>query len=137
PSAPELEIEDVAPGAELEIEPTGIATGAVKGVPLSDDSELELEIEMPEEPEEPKKAEPARPAPAPRPAPQTRPAARPVPEKVEEETPEDLAGGLSLGSEGEGLSIELEEEPAQPAVRGGDSGLPAAAASRSEEHTSE
>ncbi|HKB07047.1 MAG TPA: tetratricopeptide repeat protein [Candidatus Polarisedimenticolia bacterium] len=127
-STPELEIEDAPPGAELEIEPTSIASGAVKGVPVSDDSELELEIEMPEEPEEPKRAEPVRPAPAPRPAPPTPPAARPVPEKIEEETPEDL--GLSLGSEGEGLAIELEEEPAPAAARGGDSGLPAAASSR-------
>ena len=54
--------------------------------------------------------------------PSAKPAARtptrPVPEKIEEETPEDLAGGLSFGDLGDEITIEIEDEASASAAGG-------------------
>lgn len=112
--APELEIEELVSGDDLEIEPT--ARGAAAGKVLEEeapDAGLELELEMPEEPT------PKKPA-SPRAAPAPRETAGPVPERVEEETPEDLAGDMSLGDLGDEITIEVEEDgaPAPPVPAG-------------------
>ncbi|HZE89497.1 MAG TPA: tetratricopeptide repeat protein, partial [Verrucomicrobiae bacterium] len=101
-STPELELEEIAPGTELEIEPTSLRAEPAKGVEESPDGDLELEIEMPEEPA------PRKPASAPVAAPQA--AARAAPEKVEEETPEDMSGGLSFADAGDEITIEVEDD---------------------------
>jgi tetratricopeptide (TPR) repeat protein len=120
-TTPELELDEVSSGAELEIETTGVAAGAPKVVEETDDIGLELEIEMPDEP--------APAGPAPRSISSPQPAARPVPEKIEEETPEDLPGGLSLGDAGDEITIEVEGDGGDlAAVQGGDSAQPLAAA---------
>ncbi|HEV8702459.1 MAG TPA: tetratricopeptide repeat protein [Candidatus Polarisedimenticolia bacterium] len=105
--APELEIEEMDTVGDLEIEPTAqpeAPEAVVEAEP--DDSGLELEIEMPDEPAPTK---PAVTPPAPRPAPASRTAAAPAPAKVEEETPEDMAGGMSLGDLGDEFTIEVED----------------------------
>ncbi len=103
---PELEIvEEVTETPSIEIEPEETA---------GDDISLELEI--PDEPPEPVRPAPAKPAVkaavgVPKPPVKEPPApARPVPEKIEEETPEDLTGGLSFAGEGDEITIEIEEE---------------------------
>ncbi|MBI1950732.1 MAG: tetratricopeptide repeat protein, partial [Acidobacteria bacterium] len=111
--APELEIEELAPGEDLEIEPTAqveAAGKAIEGEPP--DAGLELEIEMPEDPA-------PRRSPEAHPAPELKGAAGPVPERVEEETPDDLAGDLSLGGLGDEFTIEVEDEGAAPPVPAG------------------
>ena len=113
PAAPrELEIEE-AEGEALEIETAEASTSSDTGI----------EIELPEEeapaPEPPKPAPPSPRGPAIKggaakgsaPAGRAAPVpARPVPEKVEEETPEDLAGGLSFADAGGEITIEIEDE---------------------------
>ncbi len=119
-STPELELEELPFGAELEIEPTSLAAETAKVVEESPDTDLELE--MPEEPA------PKKPASVPAAARQA--AARPAPEKVEEETPEDLSGGLSFGDAGDEFTIEVEDDGGSPATVPGrdDSDQPVAAA---------
>jgi tetratricopeptide (TPR) repeat protein len=108
---PELEIEEVGgpPELEIEVEEPGRATG------------MEIEIDLAEEP-------PA-PAPAPRPAAKPSPAkpatskpapskpaaaAKARPEKIEEETPDDLAG-LSFGDDGdEEITIDMAGDQPAP-----------------------
>ncbi len=124
-TTPELELEEVSSGAELEIEPTGVAAGPPRVEEETADTGLELEIEMPDEPAPPKPA----PAPAPRSITSPQAADRPVPERIEEETPEDLPGELSLGDGGDEFTIEVEGEGGGPAaVPAGDSARPLAAA---------
>jgi tetratricopeptide (TPR) repeat protein len=124
-STPELEIEEVPAEDELVIEPAGAAPAPAQGADEGDDADLDLEIEMPEEPAPRKPPPPAPAAPAARAGSSSRPAARPVPEKVEEETPEDLAGGLSLGTATDEFTIELEDDGgAPPSVPGGDAVAP-------------
>ena len=111
--APELEIEELVSGDDLEIEPT--ARGGATGKVIEEeapDAGLELEIEMPEEPTSKKPA-------SPRAAPASRESAGPVSERVEEETPEDLAGDMSLGGLGDEFTIEVEEDGA-PVPAGAD-----------------
>ena len=125
--APELEIEELETDGSLEIEPTAHAAAPETVVDEeSGDSGLELEIEMEDEPA------PAKPAPAPpasRPAPASRAAApKAQPEKIEEETPDDLPGEMSLGDLGDDLSLEVEEEnPPRPVPAGADQAEPVAA----------
>ncbi len=121
-STPELELEEIAPGTELEIEPTSLSADLAKGVDESPDGDLELEIEMPEEPA------PKKPASIPVTTPQA--AARAAPEKVEEETPEDLSGGLSFADAGDEITIEVEDDGGSATtVRGrDDAALPVAVA---------
>ena len=119
---PELEIEEVAETPPLEIESS-------QALPESD---LEIEIEMPEAAPEPA---PARPAPAPaRPAkgpaggpaagrPAAAAKANPIPERVEEETPEDY---LSLTTSSEGsdeITIEIGDEGPAPQAQAPARGL--------------
>ena len=121
--APELEIEEIETDDGLEIEPTAHAAAPLKAVEEeSDDSGLELEIEMEEEPA-PAKAPPS-PPPA-RPAAASRAAPPKAPEPVEEETPEDLPGGMSLGDLGDEISLEVEEESSpHPVPAGADQSAP-------------
>ncbi|HXU12605.1 MAG TPA: tetratricopeptide repeat protein [Candidatus Binatia bacterium] len=116
--APELEIEELETDGSLDIEPTAHAAAPETVVDEeSGDSGLELEIEMEDEPA------PAKPVPAPpasRPAPASRAAApKAQPEKIEEETPDDLPGEMSLGDLGGDLSLEVEEEDAPRPVPAG------------------
>ncbi|HYS78698.1 MAG TPA: hypothetical protein VEO94_07650, partial [Candidatus Dormibacteraeota bacterium] len=118
---PELEIEEIGGGTELELEPPSRTAapvrGGVKEVPGPD---MELELEMPEEPETKKPAPPARDAtPAAAPPQATE---RPAPEKIEEETPDDLAGGLSLDLGDDEVTIEVEDDAGAtpPAPAGAD-----------------
>jgi tetratricopeptide (TPR) repeat protein len=111
--APELEIEELNMDGDLEIEPTAQAAGPETIVEEeAADSGLELEIEMEDEPAPVKPAAkpPAAKPPVSRPAPASRAAVAPAPEKIEEETPEDLAGEMSLGDLGDEISLEVEEE---------------------------
>src|SRR5206468_2899151 len=110
---PELELEEIPSAAGLEIEPTRLTAGPAKAVQPKDEADLELEIEMPEEPA-PKRPSTTRPSTTPtvRGGSHTQAATRPALEKVEEETPEDLAGGLSLGDSGDELTTELDVERA-------------------------
>ncbi|PYT15342.1 MAG: hypothetical protein DMF51_07000 [Acidobacteria bacterium] len=118
---PELEIEEIGGGTELEIEPTSQI-----GAPVRDDavevpgSDMELELEMPEEPEGKKPAAPPRAATPASARPQA--AVRPAPEKIEEETPDDLAGGLSLDLSDDEITIEVEDDggATPPASAGAD-----------------
>ncbi len=122
-STPELELEEIESGAELE--PAVPTRGAVKVMEETADSGLELEIEMPEEPAA------AKPSPAPpmRPKQAPEPAAKAAPVKVEEETPEDMSGGLSLGDIGDEITIELDDDSVRPAsATGGEAGAPPVAA---------
>ena len=86
----------------------------------SPDTDLELEIEMPEEPT------PKKPASVAAVAPQA--AARPAPEKVEEETPEDFSGGLSFGEAGDEITIEVDDGSPASVPGRDDSPQPVAAA---------
>ena len=125
--APELEIEELETDGSLDIEPTAQAEAPETVVDEeSGDSGLELEIEMEDEPA------PAKPVPAPpasRPAPASRAAApKAQPEKIEEETPDDLPGEMSLGDLGDDLSLEVEEENVpRPVPAGADQAEPVAA----------
>lgn len=115
--APELEIEELSMDGGLEIEPTAQASGPETILEEeAADSGLELEIEMEDEPAPVK---PAAKPPASRPAPASRAAVAPAPEKIEEETPEDLAGEMSLGDLGDEISLEVEEERAPRPVPAG------------------
>ena len=127
---PELELEEIPSAAGLEIEPTSLTAGPAKAVQPKDEADLELEIEMPEEPA-PKRPSTTRPSTTPtvRVVSHPQAATRPALEKVEEETPEDLAGGLSLGDSGDEITIELEDDGgAPPAFPGGDAAPPMATA---------
>ncbi|HKN47002.1 MAG TPA: tetratricopeptide repeat protein [Candidatus Polarisedimenticolia bacterium] len=100
PAPRELTIEEpVAETPRIEVEASG---GASDGL---------IEIEVPEEPPSaPRPRVSAKPAPPP-----AKPAGpvRPVPERVEEETPEDLMAGLSLGEDEDEITIEIDEGGAQ------------------------
>ncbi|HEU4401553.1 MAG TPA: tetratricopeptide repeat protein [Candidatus Polarisedimenticolia bacterium] len=110
---PELEIVEVAeePAIEIEAE-TAAADLAIEPAAEAAEPEMEIEIDMGEE-------EPAPPARKPPPAPAagrgaTAPPARP--EKIEEETPEDLEGGLPPGDSGDELTFDIGDDGAAPAA---------------------
>jgi tetratricopeptide (TPR) repeat protein len=92
---PDLAIEDNS-GATISLQASDIQTAA---------EEMEIQIDMDQE------AEPAAPPPAQPPAAPSPTAAAKL-ERVEEETPEDLAGGLSLGEQDDAFSIEIDDEDA-------------------------
>ncbi len=107
---PELEIiEETYETPSIEIEAEAAAPGEA----------ISVELEIPDDAPEPtwpappkgaaKQAKAAAPTPKP-PAKEPPVPSRPVPEKVEEETPDDLPGGLSFGDDGDEITIEIEEE---------------------------
>jgi tetratricopeptide (TPR) repeat protein len=112
--SPELAIEDNS-GATISLQASDIQAAA---------EDMEIQIDMGEEPEAT-----APPAAETEPPPeQTVPSPSPhvagTVERIEEETPEDIAGGLSLGEQDDAFSIEIDEEdvsdpapaPLQPAA---------------------